>query len=313
MSRDRSRTAGWRSRRRPERGLGEGPGAGAGGIVRPGRGLRSAPARPGPEGEAGRVGDTVVTAGWRSQRLASIYPKGLPIGRVTSVGRRIRSVQAGSARAVHRHRLAGGGARPPAAGTWVRLRPCGSPRSFSSPRSCRSRHRRLRVFGATADLLLVTIIAVALLAGRSSAPCRLRRRSARRRGDARHPRGIDRLILSGSGPGGTGRRRVAAAGTRPFLRHRAHGRRRRRRARAPLHARPARSARTTLAGGLPSASSPLLVLPLYRLAAAPRRGRPVRARAPRGARAMSTNAPYGERAPVARFLPPDPASRRPTG
>ena len=34
-----------------------------------------------------RVGDTVVTAGWRSQRLASIYPRGILIGRVTSVGR----------------------------------------------------------------------------------------------------------------------------------------------------------------------------------------------------------------------------------
>ena len=34
-----------------------------------------------------RVGDTVVTAGWRSQRLASIYPKGILIGRVSSVGR----------------------------------------------------------------------------------------------------------------------------------------------------------------------------------------------------------------------------------
>jgi rod shape-determining protein MreC len=32
------------------------------------------------------VGDTVVTAGWRSSKLASLYPKGIPIGRVTSVG-----------------------------------------------------------------------------------------------------------------------------------------------------------------------------------------------------------------------------------
>ena len=32
------------------------------------------------------VGDTVVTAGWRSSRLASLYPKGIPIGKVTSVG-----------------------------------------------------------------------------------------------------------------------------------------------------------------------------------------------------------------------------------
>jgi rod shape-determining protein MreC len=32
------------------------------------------------------VGDTVVTAGWRSSKLASLYPKGIPIGKVTSVG-----------------------------------------------------------------------------------------------------------------------------------------------------------------------------------------------------------------------------------
>jgi rod shape-determining protein MreC len=30
-------------------------------------------------------GDTIVTAGWRSGNLASIYPRGIPIGRVTSV------------------------------------------------------------------------------------------------------------------------------------------------------------------------------------------------------------------------------------
>ena len=31
-------------------------------------------------------GDIVVTAGWRSGKLASIYPRGIPIGAVTSVG-----------------------------------------------------------------------------------------------------------------------------------------------------------------------------------------------------------------------------------
>jgi len=31
-------------------------------------------------------GDVVITAGWRSGRLASIYPRGIPIGVVTSVG-----------------------------------------------------------------------------------------------------------------------------------------------------------------------------------------------------------------------------------
>jgi rod shape-determining protein MreC len=32
------------------------------------------------------AGDVVITAGWRSGRLASIYPRGIPIGKVTSVG-----------------------------------------------------------------------------------------------------------------------------------------------------------------------------------------------------------------------------------
>ncbi len=32
------------------------------------------------------VGDTIVTAGWRAGQLASRYPKGIQIGRVTSVG-----------------------------------------------------------------------------------------------------------------------------------------------------------------------------------------------------------------------------------
>jgi rod shape-determining protein MreC len=33
-----------------------------------------------------RVGDDVVTAGWRASGLSSLYPKGIPIGEVTSVG-----------------------------------------------------------------------------------------------------------------------------------------------------------------------------------------------------------------------------------
>ena len=33
-----------------------------------------------------RSGDVVITAGWRSGKLASIYPRGIPIGIVTSVG-----------------------------------------------------------------------------------------------------------------------------------------------------------------------------------------------------------------------------------
>jgi rod shape-determining protein MreC len=36
--------------------------------------------------EVVQVGDEITTAGWRSGRLASIYPKGIPIGRVSYVG-----------------------------------------------------------------------------------------------------------------------------------------------------------------------------------------------------------------------------------
>lgn len=60
---------------------------GAEGIIRPRR-------TPGatlildrvPKHQVVKIGDLVVTAGWRSQRLASLYPRGIPIGRVTSVG-----------------------------------------------------------------------------------------------------------------------------------------------------------------------------------------------------------------------------------
>jgi rod shape-determining protein MreC len=60
----------------------------AAGIVRPGQGPR-APLRLDrvPKEAEVAVGDTIVTAGWRSQRLSSIYPRGILIGRVTSVGR----------------------------------------------------------------------------------------------------------------------------------------------------------------------------------------------------------------------------------
>ena len=60
----------------------------AAGIVRPGQGPR-APLRLDRVAKEAQVsvGDTIVTAGWRSQRLASIYPRGILIGSVTSVGR----------------------------------------------------------------------------------------------------------------------------------------------------------------------------------------------------------------------------------
>jgi rod shape-determining protein MreC len=61
---------------------------GAGGVVLHGRGVGTTLILDRvPKEKRVRVGDTIVTAGWRSSRLESIYPKGIPIGRVTSVGR----------------------------------------------------------------------------------------------------------------------------------------------------------------------------------------------------------------------------------
>lgn len=60
---------------------------GASGIVRHGRGSRSTLVlHLVPKEERVRVGDTVVTSGWRSNRFSSLYPRGIPIGTVTSVG-----------------------------------------------------------------------------------------------------------------------------------------------------------------------------------------------------------------------------------
>lgn len=59
----------------------------AAGIVRHGSGTGSTLVLDRvPKEDAVRVGDPIVTAGWRSSRLASLYPKGIPIGSVTSVG-----------------------------------------------------------------------------------------------------------------------------------------------------------------------------------------------------------------------------------
>ncbi len=60
----------------------------ASGVVRRGQGPR-APLRlvRVPKEAVVHVGDTVVTAGWRSRRFSSLYPPGILIGRVTSVGR----------------------------------------------------------------------------------------------------------------------------------------------------------------------------------------------------------------------------------
>jgi rod shape-determining protein MreC len=57
------------------------------GIVRSGDGPR-APLRLDrvPKEARVRVDDTIVTSGWSSPRLSSLYPRGIRIGRVTSVG-----------------------------------------------------------------------------------------------------------------------------------------------------------------------------------------------------------------------------------
>lgn len=59
----------------------------AAGVVRHGRAARSTLVLDRvPKEDVVRVGDTVVTAGWRVGQLSSLYPRGIPIGRVTSVG-----------------------------------------------------------------------------------------------------------------------------------------------------------------------------------------------------------------------------------
>ena len=63
-------------------------GSEASGIVRRGSGPRAALRLVRvPKEAVVKVGDTVVTAGWRSRRFSSLYPPGILIGRVTSVGR----------------------------------------------------------------------------------------------------------------------------------------------------------------------------------------------------------------------------------
>jgi rod shape-determining protein MreC len=59
----------------------------AAGIVRHGRGARATLILDRvPKEDVVKVGDTIVTSGWSSGRLASLFPKGIQIGRVTSVG-----------------------------------------------------------------------------------------------------------------------------------------------------------------------------------------------------------------------------------
>lgn len=59
---------------------------GASGIVRPGQSGNSLVLDRVSKKEVVQVGDEIITSGWRSGRLASLYPKGIPIGRVAFVG-----------------------------------------------------------------------------------------------------------------------------------------------------------------------------------------------------------------------------------
>ena len=60
---------------------------GASGIVRPGQSGDALMLDRVSKKENVREGDEIITAGWRSAGLASLYPKGIPIGRVSFVGR----------------------------------------------------------------------------------------------------------------------------------------------------------------------------------------------------------------------------------
>ncbi|MFN8224964.1 MAG: rod shape-determining protein MreC [Gaiellales bacterium] len=57
------------------------------GIIRRGQSPRSALRFDRvPKEQVVRTGDTIATSGWRTAQLSSLYPKGIPIGTVTSVG-----------------------------------------------------------------------------------------------------------------------------------------------------------------------------------------------------------------------------------
>ncbi len=60
--------------------------SGAAGIVRHGPSGSTLVLDRVPKEELVTEGDTVITAGWRSGRLESLYPRGIPVGTVTGVG-----------------------------------------------------------------------------------------------------------------------------------------------------------------------------------------------------------------------------------
>jgi rod shape-determining protein MreC len=60
--------------------------SGARGVVRPASAGSGLVLDRVPKEEVVAEGDTIITVGWRSGELASLYPLGIPIGTVTSVG-----------------------------------------------------------------------------------------------------------------------------------------------------------------------------------------------------------------------------------
>jgi rod shape-determining protein MreC len=62
------------------------PRTGASGVVVPGQSGDALVLDRVSKKEVVQVGDEITTAGWRSGRLASLYPKGIPIGHVSYVG-----------------------------------------------------------------------------------------------------------------------------------------------------------------------------------------------------------------------------------
>ena len=168
----------------------------------------------------------------------------------------------------------------------------------------------LDVLGGTADVLLLSLLALALLRGSVTGGRRLRRRAAGRRDDARHAR-RDRAALRARRLLGRTVRRDDRAGPGPCAaaRRPRHDRRRRRRGlRPPLPARRGRlGAARALETLLPSLGLNLLLgAPIY----AACRGILARAAPRRQPRCGSLANPYRAPLPVAAFPAARPAGDR---
>ena len=131
---------------------------------------RLARARPGLEEEVVNVGDEIVTAGWRSGRLASRYPKGIVIGRVSFVGQlntdlwqQVLIVSDVDFSALDSVLVLV--PRRPAAGTAVTDHVAVAAIVFVAALLQVTLVSSLDVLGGTADVLLLSLLAIALLRG----------------------------------------------------------------------------------------------------------------------------------------------------